>query len=282
MGRPRVGHIQFLNCMPLYYGLVKNGTILDVELTKGTPAELNRWLIEGKLDISPMSAIEYARNAGKFLIMPKLTVGSDGTVKSILLVSKVPAGELAGAKVALTNTSRTSQALVKIILKDKYGVEPEYFECPPDLSRMLLEADAALLIGDPALRALDEYADGGLYLYDLGAEWKELTGRKMVYAVWAVSREYYERNPELVEKVYSGFIRSMEYSIKNIQVIVGDAARWEHFDPGFLTDYFLSLKFDLDEEYQEDLIAFLKRAKELGYLEEIPRLEFVEMHGGEA
>ncbi|MCL5292361.1 MAG: menaquinone biosynthesis protein, partial [Actinobacteria bacterium] len=131
MSRPRVGHIQFLNCLPLYYGLVNNGTILDIDLTKGTPTELNRWLVEGKLDISPISAIEYARNASELVLLPKLTVSSDGKVGSILLASKVPVEELGTASVALTNTSRTSQVLVKIILKVKYGVEPTYFECPP-------------------------------------------------------------------------------------------------------------------------------------------------------
>ncbi|MHB0975932.1 MAG: menaquinone biosynthetic enzyme MqnA/MqnD family protein [Candidatus Aquicultorales bacterium] len=273
MGRPRVGHIQFLNCMPLYYGLVKNGILLDVELTKGTPTELNRWLIEGGLDISPISAIEYARNAKDLLLLPKLTVSSDGEVKSILLVSKVPAEELHGRKVALTNTSSTSQALVKIILQDKYGVDPVYFECPPDLPNMLHEAHAALLIGDSALRAL--YEAKNLYIYDLGGEWKALNGRRMVYAVWAARRKYAERYPELVAEVYRRFIESMDYSVLNVSAIARDAARWEPFDAKFLEDYFLSLKFDLDEDYQADFLAFLTRAEELGYLDEVPKLDFV-------
>lgn len=278
MERPRVGHIQFLNCLPLYYGLVKNGIILDVELTKGTPTELNRLLIDGKLDISPISAIEYAKNADKLALLPRLTVSSDGEVKSILLVSKVPAEELDGGTVALANTSRTSQALVKIILKDGYGADPEYFECPPDLGSMLLEADAALLIGDPALRALHEARD--LRIYDLGSEWKSLTGRRTVYAVWGVRREYAAKNPDIVEEVYRGFLSSMAYSVANVGAIAKDASRWEPFDSAFLEDYFLSLKFDFDARYQEDFLFFLKRAKELGYIDEVPDLEFVDVSDG--
>lgn len=275
MSRPRVGHIQFLNCLPLYYGLVNNGTILDIDLTKGTPTELNRWLVEGKLDISPISAIEYARNASELVLLPKLTVSSDGKVGSILLASKVPVEELGTASVALTNTSRTSQVLVKIILKVKYGVEPTYFECPPDLASMLLEADAALLIGDPALRARHEAKN--LYLYDLGSEWKELTGRRMVYAVWAARRDYAGRYPNLVADVYRGFLSSMAYSVANVASIATDAARWEPFNATLLEEYFLSLKFDLNEEYQEDFLFFLARAKELGYIDKVPELEFIEV-----
>lgn len=275
MSRPRVGHIQFLNCLPLYYGLVNNGTILDIDLTKGTPTELNRWLVEGKLDISPISAIEYARNASELVLLPKLTVSSDGKVGSILLASKVPVEELGTASVALTNTSRTSQVLVKIILKVKYGVEPTYFECPPDLASMLLEADAALLIGDPALRARHEAKN--LYLYDLGSEWKKLTGRRMVYAVWAARRDYAGRYPNLVADVYRGFLSSMAYSVANVASIATDAARWEPFNATLLEEYFLSLKFDLNEEYQEDFLFFLARAKELGYIDKVPELEFIEV-----
>ena len=61
-GRPRTGHIQFLNCLPIYYGLVTGRGILDLDLVKGTPAELNTMLLEGALDISPVSSIEYARH----------------------------------------------------------------------------------------------------------------------------------------------------------------------------------------------------------------------------
>ncbi len=278
MKRPRVGHIQFLNCLPLYYGLVKNGIILDVELTKGTPTELNRSLVDGELDISPISAIEYAKNADKLALLPKLTVSSDGEVKSILLVSKVPAEELDGGVVALANTSRTSQALVKVILKEGYGADPEYFECPPDLGGMLLEADAALLIGDPALRALYEARD--LHIYDLGSEWKALTGRRMVYAVWGVRKEYARENPGIVGEVYRGFLSSMRYSIANAGEIAKDASRWEPFDASFLEGYFLSLKFDFDDNYQADLRFFLEKVKKMGLIAAVPEFEFADV--GEA
>ncbi|MBE0446655.1 MAG: menaquinone biosynthesis protein [Actinobacteria bacterium] len=276
MHRPRVGHIQFINCLPLYYGLVHNNVLLDVELVKGTPTELNGWLLEGKLDISPISSIEYCRNYKDLMLLPNLAVAADGEVKSILFVSKVPVEEIDGCPVALTNTSATSQALIRIILRDKYKASPKYFVCPPDLSKMLMEADGALLIGDDALRILYD-PPRGLYLYDLGKEWKEMTGRRMVFAVWAVRRIFAAENPELVAGVYRAFMRSMEYSIMKVDEIAQAASRWENFDAGFMKDYFVSLKFDLGSTYQRDLLACATRAYELGFIQEIPRFEFVEV-----
>ena len=92
---PRVGHIQFLNCLPLYHMLVRSGAVLDMDLYKDTAIALCRQLLAGRLDISPVPAIEYARHARDLLLLPDLTVSSNGRVMSILLVSKVPAEKLA-------------------------------------------------------------------------------------------------------------------------------------------------------------------------------------------
>jgi chorismate dehydratase len=277
-GRPKVGHIQFLNCLPLYYGLIYDDAMRSMELTKGTPAQLNNWLIEGKLDISPISAIEYARNASKLILLPDISVSSDGEVDSILLAAKTPVETLGDSRIALTNTSRTSQVLLKLILKEKYGLEPAYFEHAPDLGAMLEKADAALLIGDPALKALwnTKYAsnDDKLYLYDLGTEWKSYTGRRMVYAVWAARRSYYEGYPDKVAAVYRHFQDSMKYSMLNTRAIAADAAMGGRFDADLLERYFLTLRFDLHEGYKRDFLVFLSRAKDLGYIDAVPELEF--------
>ena len=276
MFRPKVGHIQFINCLPLYYGLVHNNVLLDVELIKGTPTELNKMLLEGKLDISPISSIEYCRNYKDLMLLPNLAVAADGEVKSILFVSKVPLEEMDGRMVALTSSSATSQALTRIILRDNYKVSPKYFVCPPDLPQMMMEADGALLIGDDALRVLYN-PPKDLYLYDLGVEWKEMTGRRMVFAVWAARRLFAAENPELVAEVHRAFMKSMEYSIDKVDEIAKAASRWESFDYDFMKAYFGSLRFDLDLAYQQDMLAYATRAYELGFIQEIPKLEFVEV-----
>jgi len=276
--KPRVGHIQFLNCLPLYYGLVKSHALLDVELIKGTPTELNNLLINGGLDISPISSIEYARHSKSLVLFPDFTVSSDGEVKSILLLSRVPIKELAGGKVALTNTSATSQVLLKLVLSRGYGVDPEYIVCRPDLDTMLSVADAALLIGDIALKYYVDTKD--FYLYDLGAEWKKITGNKMVYAVWAVSRSFAETQAGTVEYIFDIFKKSMDYSMLHLSEIAEYAARWESFSSTFLMDYFKTLRFDFGKEFQEGLLHFFRLASEIGELETAPELEFIHLCSG--
>lgn len=274
--RPRVGHIQYINCMPLYYGLVHNEALGDVELTKGTPTELNRLLIEGKLDICPISSIEYARNQRDLLLLPNLSVSCDGPVKSIYLVSKIPIEELDRRSIALTNTSATSQILLKIILEGGYGVRPRCFPCPPDLRNMLLEADAALLIGDAALHVHHKMPEG-LYTYDLGREWNQITGMKMVFAVWAVQRSFAEAHADVVREVYHAFWTSMNYSLDHVAQIAEEVARGEVFDANFLQDYFSTLEFAFDAGHQSGLLEYYRRARDLGHLDQVPTLDFVEV-----
>lgn len=273
--RPKVGHIQFLNCLPLYYGLVKSHALLDIELIKGTPTELNTMLINNTLDISPISSIEYARHADSLMLFPDFTVSSAGEVKSILLLSRFPMEELEGRKIALTSTSATSQVLLQIILSHGYKIEPDYMVMKPDLDTMLSSADAALLIGDIALR---HHADSNkFYVYDLGVEWNKFTGKNMVYAVWAVNRTFAETKMLLCEDVYEAFRKSMDYSMQNLPEIVEYAAKWEPFDTDFLTAYFRSLHFKFEEEYQDGLIHFYTMAKDIGAIENVPKLEFIKL-----
>ena len=274
--RPRVGHIQFINCLPLYYGLVKNNALWDVELTKDTARELSQHLLTDKLDISPIPSIEYARHWRELVLLPGLSVSCDGPAASIFLVSKVPIYQLHNRKIALTNTSRTSQVLLKVIMQNKYHVEPEYFESPPNLGSMLLEADAALLIGDHALHIHYQVPDG-LYAYDLGNEWKQLTGQKMVFAVWAAKRRFAQEKSELVRQVQQSFVNSMNYSMTHIEQLAKDSARWEVFDADFLKSYFTTLRFGFDSSYQQGLMEYYRQAQALQYIAEIPELNLLEV-----
>ena len=179
--RPRVGHIQFLNCLPLYWGLARSGALLDVVLTKDTPDRLNDALVTGELDIGPISLVEYLRHADELLVLPDLAVGSDGPVLSVCMVSTVPIDQI--RSVALGSTSRTSVLLARLLLEQTHGLSPSYTVMPPDLSAMLRETDAAVVIGDTALRAT--FIDGprlGLSVLDLGAAWHEISGLPMVFA----------------------------------------------------------------------------------------------------
>ena len=259
-GRPRVGHIQFLNCLPIYWGLVQSGALLDVELTKDTPDRLNDMLISGELDIGPISLVEYLRNAADLVLLPDLAVGSDGPVLSVNLVAQRPLASLDGRRVALGSTSRTSVLLARMWLSEVHGVSPSYFVCPPDLTEMLLEADAAVLIGDAALRATHDAPARGLDVYDLGQVWRDWTGLPMVFAVWAARRSYAEANPGLVKDVHAAFVRSRDEALEHVDDVAGAGARWETFDAATLANYFRTLDFSLGARQLDGLREFARRA----------------------
>lgn len=258
--RPRVGHIQFLNCLPIYWGLVRAGALLDVELTKDTPDRLNDLLVAGDLDIGPISVAEYLRNAAELVLLPDIAIGSDGPVLSVNLVAQRPLAELGGGRVALGSTSRTSVLLARMWLEQVHGVRPEYFTCPPDLTSMLLEADAAVLIGDAALRATYDGPRRGLAVHDLGQAWRDWTGLPMVFAVWAARRSYAQANPGLVKDVHAAFLRSRDDALAHVEDVAATAARWEAFDAVTLATYFRTLDFSLGERQLAGLREFARRA----------------------
>ncbi|MFI9081843.1 menaquinone biosynthetic enzyme MqnA/MqnD family protein [Streptomyces sioyaensis] len=258
--RPRVGHIQFLNCMPLYWGLARTGTLLDLDLTKDTPEKLSEQLVRGELDIAPITLVEFLRAADDLVAFPDLAVGCDGPVMSCVIVSQKPLEQLDGARVALGSTSRTSVRLAQLLLAEKIGVRPDYYTCPPDLGVMMQEADAAVLIGDAALRAnLHDGPRLGLEVHDLGQMWKEWTGLPFVFAVWAARREYLEREPVMVQKVHEAFLASRDLSLEEVGKVAEQAARWETFDEPVLERYFTTLDFRFGPAQLAGVTEFARR-----------------------
>lgn len=258
--RPRVGHIQFLNCLPLYWGLARTGTLIDFELTKDTPEKLSERLVRGELDIAPITLVEFLRNSDRLVAFPDIAVGCDGPVMSCVIVSQVPLEQLDGARVALGSTSRTSVRLAQLLLADRYGVTPDYYTCPPDLGLMMQEADAAVLIGDAALRAaLHDAPRLGLQVHDLGLMWKEWTGLPFVFAVWAARRDYLAREPEVVHEVHRAFLDSRDLSLEEVAKVSEQAARWEVFDADLLERYFRTLDFRFGPDQLAGVREFARR-----------------------
>jgi chorismate dehydratase len=139
-------------------------------------------------------------------------------------------------------------------------VQPDYYTCPPDLSLMMQEAEAAVLIGDAALRA--NMLDGprfGLDVHDLGALWKEWTGLPFVFAVWAARRDYAEREPAITRKVHAAFLDSRNLSLEEVGKVAEQAARWEAFDEETLARYFTTLDFRFGGPQLEAVAEFARR-----------------------
>ena len=181
MPQPNVGHIDFLNVTPLGYAY-RHHQAPDINICCGVPSQLNHAIREGTLDVSNVSSILYAKKADDLVILPDVCISADGAVKSILLVSRVPIEQIGTSPIALTQKSETSHALVKIILSKKYAAAPTYSVQPLLPDTPVPEGQtAALFIGDDALW-LYHHRNPAYYYYDIGTEWKALTGKKMVYA----------------------------------------------------------------------------------------------------
>ncbi|MEW8978165.1 MAG: menaquinone biosynthesis protein [Symbiobacterium sp.] len=266
----RIGCIDYLNCLPVYFGIEQGAVRLDVTVEKGPPAVLNRAFLHGRLDVTPISSIEYARHAGECVIIPGLAISADGRVASILLFHRRPLEELDGRPVALTAASATSVVLTRIILELRYGVRPVYRVVPPDLEAMLAEHDAALLIGDDALLAAHTHPE--IPHVDLGVEWKAFTGHPMVYALWVARRELAEADPAALRLVTRVFHASQEYSWDHRPEMVAEGVARRGLPPEVVDDYFDLIRHEFGPRYRRGLVAFYERARRLGELGEVPPL----------
>jgi chorismate dehydratase len=228
--------------------------------------------------------VEYLRHADELVLLPDLAVGSDGPVLSVNLVSTRPLAELDGRPVALGSTSRTGVLLAQMLLSQRYGVRPEYFTYPASgrasgaggnsLAEMLLEADAGVLIGDAALRALYEAPRRGLAVTDLGQAWREWSGLPMVFAVWAARRDFAAQHPGLVKEVHETFLRSRDLCLAELDAVAAAAARWEPFDAATLAEYFRVLDFSLADRQVAGLREFARRAAGTGAVPSDPAIRF--------
>lgn len=189
------------------------------------PAGCADQMASGAADIGIVPSFELTRQ--ELEILPGAGIACHGPVRSILLVSSRPAAEI--RTLAADSSSRTSVELARVVLGRRYGAEPESRPHPPDLDRMLSVADAALIIGDPALRI--DPAHLRYYVYDLGAEWVEMTGHPMVFAVWA------GRKGVVTPAVVEAFRESCRYGRERIEEIVAAESPRRDFPPQLVREY---------------------------------------------
>jgi chorismate dehydratase len=284
----RVGHIGFLNCYPLYYGLEHCGILaadrrLDlpgrpgIEMHPGVPTELNRWLVDGEIDLGLISSIAYARNHRQLLLSRNVSISSLGAVDSIQLVSRRPLDEI--RTIALTRQSATSVAMLKTLFKLRFRREVTYGEIEGSVTDALKGYDAALLIGDQGLEAL-YFPETDATCHDLGALWQEWTGLPMVYAVSAAREEFARTNGAELVAVEHELAGCVDYGRHHLAEVVDSAVGLYRFDRPSLTRYFALLRYDFGEEYQRGLRRFYELAYEAGELSEVPELRFIDEVAG--
>jgi chorismate dehydratase len=258
----RVGIVNFLNSKPLAWGFLKGHHADLFAPSYHPPSMVARLLAQGNLDIGLIPSIEVQR-IPNLRVLPDMCVGAHHEVRSVLLVSRVPISEV--RRVALDTNSRTSATLIRILLRERWGLDPEYLHERPDPERMLTEADAALVIGDPALRV-----DRERYLItDLAAEWKELTGLPFVFAVWAVRPEV-----EIPDLPFY-FKSSLRYGLSSLDTLVRESAAEMGLDTSEVRSYLTeNLSFFLREEEISGLEEFYRRAYNNSLILEPRPLEF--------
>jgi chorismate dehydratase len=258
----RVGIVNFLNAKPLAWGFLKGHHADLFAPSYHAPAMVARLLSQGNLDIGLVPSIEVQRIPG-LKILPDLCVASHHEVRSVLMVSRCAPHEI--RKVALDQNSRTSAALLRILLRERFQIEPEYVHERPDAERMLADADAALLIGDPALRVeRDRYQ-----VHDLAAEWHAMTGLPFTFAVWAV-------RPDVDLPDLSFYFKSsLRYGLSSLDTLVRESAAELNLDSAEVRSYLTeSLHFFLRQDEIAGLEEFYRRAHAHGLILEPKPLEF--------
>lgn len=245
--------VSYLNTVPLVWGLQHSRDLGDAfDLRFALPSECADQLASGQADIGIVPVIEMARQGLDYF--PGTGIACHGAVRSILLISKVPFKEI--RMLATDAGSRTSAMLSQVILAEKFGVRPQVFSHPANLAEMLERADAALLIGDAALRV--DPAALAFETLDLGAEWVAMTGLPMVFAVWAGRKE-------IIREAYGKtFLDSCRYGLAHMDEIVAAEAPARQFSPDVVRRYLTHhIVFELGEKDYEGMRLYIKHALRL-------------------
>lgn len=267
----RVGRIPYVNCYPVY-GAIDRGIVpLDGTLVDGVPSALNQRMAAGTLDVSVVSAVEYARDASRYLLLPDLAISCDGPVRSVLLFSPVPAEELGGREVIVSASSMTSVALLELLFEHVWGCRPRLVPGDAELSHVadfvaersgmerarLVIGDAALYLSagphagrEPGARPASEYT------YDLGLEWKRWTGLPFVFAVW-VARRAVPVADSL--RVHASLLESRAWGLAHLDVLAEQASQASGVSRTACDEYLSGLDYGLSYEHLAGLTEFFRR-----------------------
>lgn len=270
MRRLRISAISYLNTAPLMWDFRRGHPSFDISYT--VPSQCAAELAAGSADIGIIPAAAYA-NIPDLVIIPGVAIASKRAVRSILLVSKVPLEEI--QTVALDNSSLTSVALVQILFAKWWGGKARFAPANPDVTQMLEQHDAALVIGDTALQV-----DRSRYItYDLAEEWIRFTGKPFVFAFWAVRKAALDGHSQDYN-LPSIFQRSRERGLmpENLNQIANDWAPRLKLAESDVKSYLTkNIYYDLDRECLDGLMLFYHYAGECGILPTEPNLRFLEV-----
>jgi chorismate dehydratase len=298
MAKLRVSVVEFLNTAPLVWGFTDGPLCGRYDLSFTVPSLCAEALRSGQVDVAIIPAIEYQRMDG-MVALPEMAVAARGEVRSILVLAKKPIEQ--ARRIALDTNSRSSVALTRLLCKNFWRIAPEFIDAAPDAAAMLAEADAALVIGDPALRirlkvdALLAKAASGrrdangcgcgeeashkddqivpgidtLFVYDVADEWRQMTGKPCVLAIWVGRRE------RITPEVVADFMASKEYGLAHIGEIAEAASLKLDLPPRELEIYLRdNIDFSLDAANLEGLELYFRQAAAAGLIPQAKPIEF--------
>lgn len=261
-----LGRIPYINCYPVY-GAVDAGEVrLDARLVSGVPSSLNAKMAAGELDVSVVSAVEYARDSSRYLLLPDLAISCDGPVQSVALYSKLPAAELTGRNVLVSKSSMTSVALLELLFEQVWHARPRFVPGDAELSDVGRFAgedhDARLVIGDAAL-LLAAGSDVPQYehCYDLGEAWKSWTGQPFVFAVWVAQRSTPVRE---ALALHAGLIAARDWGLANLPALASRAAEATGVPQQRCLSYLTGLDYGLSYPHLAGLTEFFRRLVDKG------------------
>ncbi len=261
----RIGRIPYINCYPVYGALDREVVALDADLVDGVPTDLNRRMAAGELDISVVSAVEYARDSGRYLLLPDLAISCDGPVRSVMLFSSRPAPELGGRRVIVSRSSMTSVALLELLFDHVWHVKPQFVPGDAELSDVVRhdvgDADARLVIGDAALLLGSSSTARYQHSYDLGQVWKEWTGQPFVFAVWVAQRT---TNVKQALIAHAALMESRDWGLGHLPELARQANSATGVDEAVCREYLSGLDYGLSYPHLAGLTEFYRRLVERG------------------
>ena len=245
----KLGVVPYLNPLPLYFSLRHRP---DIEIVADFPANLGARLMAGEFDAALLPVADHIRGIGDGILGDGI-VGATGQVRSVMLFSNVPIEEI--TSVALDTSSHTSVNLIRVILRDFYGLSPTYTPHPPELNEMLRAADAAVLIGDPALEAAQN--PGNAFVYDMANEWQKGTGLPFVFAGWIAGPRL--QNREELEVVLNS---ARDEGEKLIREIVAENPIGTSLPDDVVTSYLTdTIQYHLTPAHRAGLEEFARRLR---------------------
>jgi chorismate dehydratase len=261
----KIGRIPYINCYPVYGAIDRGVVSLDATLVDGVPTDLNQRMAAGELDISVVSAVEYARDADRYLLLPDLAISCDGPVRSVMLFSKRPAGELGGRSVIVSRSSMTSVALLELLFENVWHARPRFVPGDAEIKDVVVDnasdADARLVIGDAALVLGSNHRERYPFVYDLGQTWKDWTGQPFVFAVWVAQRS---TNVKQALLAHAGLIASRDWGLLHLPELAEQAHDATGVERSICAEYLSGLDYGLSYPHLAGLTEFYRRLVERG------------------